>query len=92
MALSQSQMDSYSEDGYLTVENLIPPNRVDAMRRRIEALCENWESEESRRVGIGQETDQGGESNVRTSQTVRKFRGLTEHEESSAPTPSTLRW
>jgi phytanoyl-CoA hydroxylase len=51
------------------------------MRRRIEELCERWDSDEARRIGVQQETEVAGAvATVNTAQTVRKFSDLVTHE------------
>lgn len=80
MALCDEQVAFYRENGYLAVEGLVPETRVQAMRDRFDWLCENWESEEAKRVGVGQEADQGGEVLEKSAMTVRKFGGLVQHE------------
>ena len=80
LALRDEQVAFYRENGYLAVEGLVPETRVQAMRDRFDWLCENWESEEAKRVGVGQEADQGGEVMEKSAKTVRKFGGLVQHE------------
>lgn len=83
LRLSSEQVDSYWENGFLAVERLIPPDRVRAMRNRIEWLCENWQSDEARAVGAQQETASGNveaATVAQTARTVRKFDNLTRHE------------
>lgn len=80
MALSEEQIAFYKENGYLAVEGLVPRERVQAMRDRFDWLCENWESDEAKRVGVGQEADQGGVAIEKSAATVRKFGGLVNHE------------
>ncbi len=80
--LTPEQIDFYWTNGYLAVENLIPADRVAAMRDKIEWLCENWQSDEARAVGAQQEVASGntGASTVaQTARTVRKFDNLTRH-------------
>ena len=80
MALSEAQKQFYWENGFLAVENLIPQVQVIAMRDRIEELCENWDSEAAKRVGVQQESQSGNPITQQSSQTVRKFSGLTQSE------------
>ncbi len=82
MALSRQQVDSYWANGYLAVEGLVPPDRVKAMRDRIEWLCENWQSDEARSVHAQQEVESGNTAAAtveRTALTVRKFDNLAHH-------------
>jgi len=81
MGLTEEQVAFYRDNGYLAVEGLVPPERVQAMGDRFDWLCENWQSEEAQRVGVGQEADQGGETIEKSAQTVRKFGGLVVHEQ-----------
>lgn len=81
MRLSAEQKAAYAENGFLAVENIVPAERAEAMRDRIEALCAAWDSEEARRVGIMQEAQvAGATSTAQTAQTVRKFATLVPHE------------
>jgi ectoine hydroxylase-related dioxygenase (phytanoyl-CoA dioxygenase family) len=81
MRLSSDQKQFFRENGYLAVENAVPTERVAAMRQRIEALCERWDSEEARRLGMQQEKRiAGAVATVETPQTVRKFSDLVSHE------------
>jgi phytanoyl-CoA hydroxylase len=78
--LTGEQKRFFAEMGFVIVPNLIPSHRLEAMRRRIEELCERWDSEEARRVGAQQEAEAGNPIAVRTAATVRKFSGLTRYE------------
>ena len=79
--LTEEQKRRFSDDGFVAVKGLVEEPQLDAMRSRMEHLCEHWESEEAGRVGVGQEMDQGNATVAeRTALTVRKFNGLTQHE------------
>jgi phytanoyl-CoA hydroxylase len=81
MRLTAEQKRFFEENGFLAVENVVPAERVAGMRRRIEALCERWDSDEARRIGMQQETEVAGAvATVKTAQTVRKFSDLVAHE------------
>ncbi len=71
---------SYWENGFLAVENLIASEQVRAMRERIEWLCENWQSDAAKQVGVQQESESGSATGLQSSQTVRKFSFLCQHE------------
>ncbi|MCG3179490.1 MAG: hypothetical protein BIFFINMI_01825 [Phycisphaerae bacterium] len=82
MSLTRPQIEFYRQNGYLAVPNLVPVARVRALREKIEWLCENWESDEARAVGLQQEADSGNAEAVavaRTAQTVRKFTAPAAH-------------
>jgi len=81
MALSEEQKQFYRENGYLAVPDLIAPGDIEAMRKRIEELCESWQSEEARRVGVHQEAEAGNIIPEQSSRTVRKFSDLYRYEE-----------
>ncbi|MCC6445352.1 MAG: phytanoyl-CoA dioxygenase family protein [Armatimonadetes bacterium] len=81
MALTEEQKEFYWSNGYLPVESLIGPEAMRAMKERIENLCENWQSEEARRVGVHQEAQSGNRTPEQNSRTVRKFHDLTRYEE-----------
>jgi len=79
--LTPEQKRFYEENGFLAVENVVPPQQVEAMRRRIEELCARWDSEEARRVGVQQEAEiAGAVTSDKTAQTVRKFSSLVSYE------------
>ncbi len=81
MRLTQEQKKFYADNGFLAVENVVAPERVAAMRQRIEELCAAWDSEEARRVGAQQEAEiAGAVATVKTAQTVRKFSSLVPYE------------
>lgn len=80
MVLRQEQIEAYWRDGFVVVEDVVPPQRLQAMIQRIEELCAAWDSEEARRVGVQQEAEAGAATTVRTQQTVRKFSYLYKHE------------
>ena len=80
MRLTKGDIDFYQQNGFLPVPDAIPGGRVRAMRERMEALCEQWEGTEARRLGVQQESDAGGTVAVKTSQTVRKLSFLAHHE------------
>jgi ectoine hydroxylase-related dioxygenase (phytanoyl-CoA dioxygenase family) len=79
--LTNEQRRSYEESGFLAVENVVSPERLAAMRRRLEELCSRWDSEEGRRLGIQQEADiAGATAAVKSAATVRKLAALVPHE------------
>jgi phytanoyl-CoA hydroxylase len=80
MALSEEQKQFYWENGFLAVENLVLLEQVIPLRRRIAELCENWQSEAAKQVGVQQEAGAGSVPTEQSSQTVRKFSHLTQYE------------
>lgn len=81
MRLTIEQKRFYQENGFLAVENVVPAERVSAMKQRIEELCKRWDSEEAKRIGAQQEADiAGAVASVKTATTVRKFSGLVPYE------------
>ena len=81
MRLSNEQKAFYADHGYLAVENVIPEPVIDAMRDRLDQLCQEWDSEPAKRVGVVQEADLAGSATMQqTAQTVRKFYKLVHHE------------
>jgi phytanoyl-CoA hydroxylase len=81
MKLTPEQKRSFAENGFLAVPNVVPAGRVAGMRRRIEELCEQWDSDDARRIGIQQEAEiRGAAVTAQTAQTVRKFSDLVTHE------------
>jgi len=81
MKLTAEQVRFFEENGFLAVANAVPAERVAAMRRRIEELCEQWDGEDARRIGMQQEMEVAGAvATVKTAQTVRKFSNLVDHE------------
>ncbi len=81
MVLSEAQQRSYHENGFLAVERVVPPERVAALRARIESLCAEWDGETARRVGAQQEAEIAGANTAERSATsVRKFSELVPHE------------
>ena len=80
MVLSKDQVEAYWENGFVVVEDVVPPQRLRAMLQRIEELCAAWDSEEARHVGMQQENDVDAAVATRTQQTVRKFSYLADHE------------
>jgi len=78
--LTKGDIDFFRRNGFLPVPDVVPAGRLRAMRERVEALCEHWESEEARRLGVQQEADAGGAVAVKTSATVRKLSFLAQHE------------
>ncbi len=79
-SLTQAQIDAYWRDGFVVVEDVVPPQRLNALIQRIEALCDDWDSDAARRVGVQQEDEVGVAMTNRSQQTVRKFSYLSEHE------------
>jgi phytanoyl-CoA hydroxylase len=81
MRLTAEQEQFFTENGFLAVADVVPAERVAAMRERIEELCERWDSEEARRVGMQQEVEVAGAvATVQAPQAVRKFSSLVDHE------------
>jgi phytanoyl-CoA hydroxylase len=81
MRLTDTERAFYAENGYVAVPDIVPAERVFAMRRRIEELCAAWDSDEARRVGAQQEADiRGAVTAEKTGQTVRKFSNLVPFE------------
>jgi phytanoyl-CoA hydroxylase len=81
MRLTGEQLGFFRENGFLAVEGVVDPARLAAMRGRIEALCERWETDEARRVGVQQEAEiAGAEATQRSPDAVRKFSSLYDHE------------
>jgi len=80
MRLTPMQVAFFKENGFLAVPDVVPAARVAAMRTRIEELCERWESEEARRLGVQQEAEAGAPIAERSSRTVRKLSFLARHE------------
>ncbi|MCS6860175.1 MAG: phytanoyl-CoA dioxygenase family protein [Abditibacteriales bacterium] len=81
MRLTEAQKRFYAENGFLAVENVVPAERMAAMRQRIEELCARWDSAEARRVGVQQEAEiAGAMTRDKTAQTVRKFSNLVPYE------------
>jgi ectoine hydroxylase-related dioxygenase (phytanoyl-CoA dioxygenase family) len=81
MRLTAEQQQFFAESGFLAVADVVPTERVKAMRERIEELCERWDSEEARRVGMQQEVEvRGAVATVEAPQAVRKFSSLVDHE------------
>lgn len=79
--ITLEQKQFFTTMGFVVLPGLIPPQRVHAMRERIEDLCARWDSEEARRVGAQQEVESGNADAVtRTAETVRKFARLTPFE------------
>src|SRR2546423_1153167 len=77
MSLSPDQRRFYEENGFLVVEDAVPPERVAAMRQRIEELCSNWNSEDAKRANAQQEAEIAGAATAaKSAQTVRKFSEL----------------
>lgn len=81
MKLTSEQKKFFADNGFLAVENVADAELVKAMLKRIEELCEAWDSEEAKRVGVQQEAEiAGAMATVKTMQTVRKFSGLVGYE------------
>ena len=78
MRLTPEQKQFWEDNGFLAVENVIPPELVAAERERFEWLCEHWDSPEAKRCNVGHEVglprEQWG------SASVRKFHGLFPHD------------
>jgi phytanoyl-CoA hydroxylase len=81
MKLTAEQKRCFEDNGYLAVPDAVPAARVAAMRQRIEELCERWDTEDARRIGMQQETEVAGAvATVQTAQTIRKFSSLVPQE------------
>jgi phytanoyl-CoA hydroxylase len=81
MRLTEEQTRFYGEAGYVAIDGVAPDGQVRAMRDRIEELCEAWDTDESRRLGMQQEASvRGALTEAQTLATVRKFSGLVDHE------------
>ena len=78
--LTQDQEASFRENGYLAVEGLFPGAHVRGLRNRIEELCQEWESDEARQVGVQHETEVSFGRRPPSADTVRKFSELARHE------------
>src|SRR5437879_1897473 len=82
MRLTSGQVDFFRSNGYLALPRLFGPPHVEALRRRLEALCGDWQSETAKSVGIQQEpVALGGPAAAPTAQTVRKFADLARVED-----------
>ncbi len=80
MSVTDAQIDFFRTHGYLAVPDLIPRDRLAAMRRSIEELCGDWQSERARQAGVMQEPGAAGEATP-SSQTVRKLAYLVPQHE-----------
>jgi phytanoyl-CoA hydroxylase len=83
--ITQAQREQFREQGFLAVEGVIPPDRVAALRDRIEALCRQADSAEAQRLHaqIEPEVRSAGAASavaVAPELAVRKFDSLTQHE------------
>ena len=79
--MTRGQKHFFTENGYLAVQDLVSSHLIDKMKKRIEELCDAWDSEEARRVGVQQEDEiEGALATVRTEMTVRKFSNLIRYE------------
>jgi phytanoyl-CoA hydroxylase len=81
MALTPNQIDFFRTNGYLPLPALFTPEHVGALKARLEALCEEWQSDEAARAGVQQEPGVArGEAAAPTALTVRKFAELARTE------------
>jgi phytanoyl-CoA hydroxylase len=82
MRLSEAQKRFYAENGYLAVEGVFSPGHVAALARRFEELCEDWQGEAAKRVGLAQEPAvvRGQAGVAGTGRTVRSMARLAAHE------------
>lgn len=81
MSLNADQLEFYRKNGYLAVENAVSESRVQEMRDRIEQLCDDWQSDQARRVGAQQEASIAGAlTEDRNAVSVRKFSDLAPYE------------
>lgn len=80
MRLTRGEIEFYRQNGFLPVPDVIPATRIQALQERVATLCEHWEGEEARRLGVQQEADAGGGVAVKSSRTVRKLSFLVRHE------------
>ncbi len=81
MRLTPEQKTFYADNGFLAIENVVPAKFIDKMSRRIEELCESWDSEEARRVGMQQEAEiEGTIATSKAKKSVRKFYNLIPYE------------
>ncbi|MBT3270582.1 hypothetical protein HN371_25800, partial [Candidatus Poribacteria bacterium] len=85
MRLTEEQARFYGDAGYVAIDGVAPDEHVRAMRDRIEELCDAWDTDASRRLGMQQEAAvRGALTEAQTGATVRKFSGLVEHESAFA--------
>src|SRR5688572_22479167 len=78
LKLTAEQKQFYQDNGYLAVENVIPPDSIAAERERVAWLCEHWNSPEAARVRIQHEP--GLPQAQWNAKTVRVLLDLTTHE------------
>src|SRR5688572_7118345 len=79
MRLTPEQKRSYQDNGYLAVDNVLPADLVEAEKRRLDWLCDHWQSPEAKRVNVTHEPLVPAEQ--RGAHTVRVFNDLAEHED-----------
>src|ERR1041384_6103822 len=79
MKLTSDQKRFYHDNGYLAVENLIPPELAIRERERIAWLCAHWDGPEAAQLRITHEP--GLPRSQWSPQTVRVLLDLTAHEE-----------
>lgn len=77
MTLNQEQIQFYKTEGYLPVHDVFDHDHIKNLIRRTEELCEHWDSDEARKVGIAHEPGIGDKASART---IRKMSSLAEHE------------
>ena len=60
MPLTDAQITRFREDGYLVVENVVPPEQVAETRQRIDAIASDAGGEDAKRMGLQLEPDAEG--------------------------------
>jgi len=77
MTLNEQQLRFFKTEGYLSVPDAFDDDQIQGLVRRTEELCNNWDSEEARRVSIAHEPGVGEDASPST---IRKMSSLAEHE------------
>ena len=75
MPLTDAQIAQFRADGFLVVENVVPPDRVAEMRRRIDAVTSPAGGEDAERMGMQLEPDAAGDAAL-----PRKLNELAPHD------------
>lgn len=78
MKITPEQRAFWNDNGYLAVENVIPPEMIAADKARFEWLCGHWDGPEAKRLNVIHEP--GLPPEKRGPATVRVFSDLVEHE------------